>query len=184
MNMERENGFTLVELLMTIVVISILLATGVPAFMEFIKNNRLTTQANNLVISIQTARNEAVKRGTGSVICASDDQATCSGDDDWTTGWIVYSDVGQDGNLDLDADGDGDEDCETDDCIVRTNGNINKATLDGGGTDNIRFSPDGRTTNAAATTITLTADDCKIRQVRNITVTTQGHTIVSTADCP
>jgi type IV fimbrial biogenesis protein FimT len=184
MNMESENGFTLIELLITIVVVSILLATGVPYFMEFIKNNRLTTQANNLVISIQTARNEAVKRGTGSVICASDDQATCSADDDWTTGWIVYSDVGQDGSLDLDANGDGTEDCETDDCIVRTSGNIRKATLDGAGTDNIRFSPDGRTTNAASTTITLTADNCKLGQVRNITVTTQGHTIVSTADCP
>jgi len=117
MNMESENGFTLVELLITIVVVSILLATGIPSFMEFVKNNRLSAQANNLVISIQVARSEAVKRGSGSVICASADQATCSGDDDWTTGWIVYSDVNQNGNLDL-----GGGDCETDDCIVRTNG--------------------------------------------------------------
>ncbi len=179
MNMESENGFTLVELLITIVVVSILLATGIPSFMEFVKNNRLSAQANNLVISIQVARSEAVKRGSGSVICASADQATCSGDDDWTTGWIVYSDVNQNGNLDL-----GGGDCETDDCIVRTNGSIEKATLDGAGTDNIRFQPDGRTTNVAAAAITITADECKHQQVRNITVTTQGHTIVSNQDCP
>lgn len=179
MNMESENGFTLVELLITIVVVSILLATGIPSFMEFVKNNRLSAQANNLVISIQVARSEAVKRGSGSVICASADQATCSGDDDWTTGWIVYSDVNQNGNLDL-----GGGDCETDDCIVRTNGNIEKATLNGAGTDNIRFQPDGRTTNVAATTIRITADECKHQQVRDITVTTQGHTIVSNQDCP
>ncbi len=179
MNMESENGFTLVELLITIVVVSILLATGIPSFMEFVKNNRLSAQANNLVISIQVARSEAVKRGSGSVICASADQATCSGDDDWTTGWIVYSDVNQNGNLDL-----GGGDCETDDCIVRTNGSIEKATLDGAGTDNIRFQPDGRTTNVAATTIRITADECKHQQVRDITVTTQGHTIVSNQDCP
>jgi type IV fimbrial biogenesis protein FimT len=152
--------------------------------MEFIKNNRLTAQANNLVISLQVARNEAIKRGSGAVICASTDQAICSGDDDWTTGWIVYSDVGQDGNLNLDANGDGIQDCDVDDCIVRTNSSIDKATLDGSGTDNIRFQPDGRTTNIAATTITITADECKRQQVRDITVTTQGHTIVNTRDCP
>jgi type IV fimbrial biogenesis protein FimT len=183
MNMERENGFTLVELLVTIVVISILLAAGVPSFMEFVKNNRLSAQANNLVISIQEARNEAVKRGSGAVICASSDQATCSGSDDWTTGWIVYSDMGQDGGLDLDADGNGVQDCVIDDCIVRSNDSIDKATLDGSGTDNIVFQPDGRI-SGAATTITITADECQRQQVRAITVTPQGNTIVTKQDCP
>jgi type IV fimbrial biogenesis protein FimT len=184
MNMGKINGFTLVELLITIVVVSILLATGVPSFMEFIKNNRLTAQANDLVISIQVARSEAIKRGTGAVICASTDQATCSAADDWSTGWIVYSDIGQDGSLDLDADSDGDEDCLTDDCIVRTSGSIQQASLDGGGTDNIRILPDGRSTNAAAATITLTASDCTHKQVRDITVTRMGQTIVTSRDCP
>ena len=49
MNMEREKGFTLVELLITIVVVSILLATGVPSVIQMVKNNRVTTQANKLV---------------------------------------------------------------------------------------------------------------------------------------
>lgn len=184
MNMGKINGFTLVELLITIVVVSILLATGVPAFKDFINNNRLTTQANSLAISIQVARSEAVKRGSGAVICASTDQATCSAADDWSTGWIVFSDIGQDGSLNLDADGDGDEDCLTDDCIVRTSGSIKHASLDGGGTNNIRFTPDGRTTNAGATTITLTADECTHGQVRDITVTAPGHTIVTHRNCP
>jgi type IV fimbrial biogenesis protein FimT len=178
MNMERENGFTLVELLVTIVVISILLAAGVPSFMEFIKNNRLSAQANNLVISIQEARNEAVKRGSGAVICASSDQATCSGSDDWTTGWIAFSDMNQNGSLDL-----GGGDCDIDDCIVRTNGSIDKATLDGSGTDNIVFQPDGRI-SGAATTITITAAECQRQQVRAITITPQGNTIVTKQDCP
>jgi type IV fimbrial biogenesis protein FimT len=179
MIMKRENGFTVVELLITIVVVSILLAMGVPSFMEFVKNNRLSAQANNLVIAIQAARSEAIKRGSGSVICASTDQATCSGVDDWTTGWIVYSDINQNGNLDL-----GGGDCDADDCIARVNGSIEKATLDGNGTNNIRFQPDGRTTSVAATTISVTADECKHQQVRNITVTAQGHTIVSNQNCP
>ena len=84
MNMEREKGFTLVELLITIVVISVLLATGVPAFLDFIKNNRLTAQTNELVSAIQLARSEAVKRGTNTIVCASSNGTSCSDNkDDW-----------------------------------------------------------------------------------------------------
>ncbi|MDH3900596.1 MAG: GspH/FimT family pseudopilin, partial [Gammaproteobacteria bacterium] len=74
--MNRQNGVTLVELLLTIVVLTVLLATGVPSFMEFIKNNRLIGQTNDLVVAVQLARNEAIKRGTMTTVCASADQAT------------------------------------------------------------------------------------------------------------
>ena len=53
MNMAKTKGFTLIELLITIVVVSVLLAAGVPSLMEFIKNNKLTAQANSLVAAIQ-----------------------------------------------------------------------------------------------------------------------------------
>ena len=43
LNMDKEPGFTLVELLIAIVVVSILLAAGAPAFKDFIKNNRVTS---------------------------------------------------------------------------------------------------------------------------------------------
>ncbi len=184
MSMESDRGFALIELLITIVVATILLAIGVPSFQEFSKNSRISGQSNNLVISIQVARNEAIKRGTGAVLCASTDQATCSGNDDWSTGWIVFSDVGQDGNLDLDANGDGVEDCVRDDCIVRTSNALTKSTLDGNGTSSIRFLPTGLTTNVAAVTLKLTADDCFHNQIRDISITRQGHTMVTKQDCP
>jgi len=180
--MKRQNGLTLIELLLSIVVLTIIVALGVPSFMEFIKNNRLTAQANNLVVSIQLARNEAVKRGSGSTVCASTDMTTCSGDDDWSTGWIVFSDLDRDGTPDT---GGSDPPCEVDeDCIMRTDGAISKATLTGNGTDNIRFLPNGLTSSPAAMTLTLTANDCYNNQVRSITVTRQGHTIVSKQPCP
>ena len=84
MYMERQNGFTLVELLITIVVVSVLLATAIPSFMQFIKNNRVTGQANSFVVSTQMARNEAVKRGAGTTLCAAnadlDDCSDSTGD--------------------------------------------------------------------------------------------------------
>ena len=93
LNMDKEPGFTLVELLITIVVVSILLAAGVPAFQSFIKNSRVTSQTNDLISTIQLARSEALKRGTNMVVCASSDQTTCTGKDTWADGWIVFSDL-------------------------------------------------------------------------------------------
>jgi type IV fimbrial biogenesis protein FimT len=184
--MAKESGLTLVELLVTIVVLSVLLALGVPGLQNFVKNNRLTAQANDLVVALQLARSEAVKRGTGSVVCASANEATCSNSDDWTTGWIVFTDIGQDFELNLDANGDLVEDCINDDCIIRTRGALNKTTLDGGGNDSISFLPNGlvRKDPGNDITLTLTSDNCKLDQVRVISITNRGRTFVKSQDCP
>ena len=53
MNMEREKGFTLVELLITIVVVSILLATGVPSIMQMVKKPSNAAAAQPSVLPIR-----------------------------------------------------------------------------------------------------------------------------------
>jgi type IV fimbrial biogenesis protein FimT len=185
MNMEREKGFTLIELMITIIVVSILLATGVPSFLQFIKNNRITSQANNLVVSIQVARSEAVKRNTNTIICASTDQATCSADaDDWASGWIVFSDFNQDGDTDVGADTTFCED--TEDCIIRSNASLSGNTsmsIVPATTHTLRFLPTGLAANGGQVTITLEADNCTGKQKRDILITPQGHTTVSKVNC-
>ena len=173
---------TMVELLITIVVVTILLALGVPSFQEFIKNNRVTAQTNDLVTAIQLARSEAIKRGSFTTICASSDQATCSGADNWTPGWIVFSDLDQDGVPDVGASAPLCE--ETEDCMIRTSAGLTKVTLDGAGNNHIRFRPDGMTINAAAVTFSMVADDCKQEQARDIRITRMGHMTVSKKACP
>jgi len=61
--MASYRGFTLLELMVTVAVLSILLTMGVPAFGDLVRNNRITAQANQLVSAINIARSEAVKRG-------------------------------------------------------------------------------------------------------------------------
>jgi len=177
-----EKGMTMVELLITIVVVTILLALGVPSFQEFIKNNRLTAQTNAFVTAIQLARSEAIKRGSFTTICASTDQATCSGTDNWSTGWIVFSDLNQDGAPDVGASAPLCE--ETEDCMIRTSGALTMATMDGAGNNDIRFRPTGMTNNATAVTFTMTGYDCKHEQARNIRITRMGHMTVSHQPCP
>ncbi|MFZ0467608.1 MAG: GspH/FimT family pseudopilin [Thiogranum sp.] len=99
--MNRENGFTLIELMVTLAIAGILLTVAIPSFNTTIKNNRIVTDANRLVSTIGLARSEAVKLGRTATVCVSADQATCTGETDWTLGWMVWVDAN--GNAALDA---------------------------------------------------------------------------------
>jgi type IV fimbrial biogenesis protein FimT len=184
MNVERKKGFTLVELLITIVVISILLAAAVPSFMQAIKNNRVTGQASSFVISSQMARNEAVKRGAGTTMCAANaDMDGCSGSNDWSSGWIVFSDLNRDGAINTVAGAatNGTSCLETEDCFLGIVPGPDKSTLIAGDSD-IRFLPTGQTSNGPVT-FTLKADDCEHSQERSIIITRQGHTTITEQAC-
>lgn len=98
----QSAGFTLIELMLTVMVAAILLGIGVPSFTNIIRNNRLTTAANDLLRSTQLARSEAIKRQVPVVVCASADATaespSCS-DGDFSQ-WIVF--VDSNGNWSLD----------------------------------------------------------------------------------
>jgi len=94
----KEQGFTLIELVITLVITSILLAIGAPSFNSFLKDNLLTTQVNELVTSINLTRSEAIKRGFNATICKSNTGTSCAGN--WSDGWIVFDDQNADGVVD------------------------------------------------------------------------------------
>lgn len=84
------TGFTLVELLITVLVLALLLGLAVPAFRSFMQNDQQWVQTNNLILSLNAARSESIKNDTaaGGQICSSSDGATCTGTP-WNQGWIV-----------------------------------------------------------------------------------------------
>jgi type IV fimbrial biogenesis protein FimT len=86
-----EPGFTLIEILVTMVVAGILVAIAVPAFNNFVLNDRDIGQVNSLVGSLNYARSEAVKRAspTGVTVCPTADGQTCTNSTDWSGGWVV-----------------------------------------------------------------------------------------------
>jgi|ERR1700677_2222069 type IV fimbrial biogenesis protein FimT len=88
--MKLYQGFTLIEILVTLTVAGILAAIAVPAFNTFIQNDRDTGQINSLIGSFNYARSEAVKRAStnGITVCPSANSLTCDLGP-WTEGWIV-----------------------------------------------------------------------------------------------
>lgn len=58
------QGFTLVEMMVTLSVLSVMLAVAVPSFTEFIANQRIRAAASDLHSTLLLARSEAIKRNT------------------------------------------------------------------------------------------------------------------------
>ena len=91
---ERIGGFTLFELMVTLAVAALILSLGVPGFRSFIQNNRAATHTNDVVTALNLGRSEATRRGAPVLLCSSSDGATCSGSNDWSSGWIVRRSAG------------------------------------------------------------------------------------------
>jgi prepilin-type N-terminal cleavage/methylation domain-containing protein len=101
----HAEGVTLIELMVTLAVISILLAVGIPAIGNLIATNRMSAAVNDLVSTLHLARSEALKNAESVSVCAStnwaSDAPSCDGTD-LAAGWIVFVDNVIDNN-DVDA---------------------------------------------------------------------------------
>lgn len=91
---KQQKGFTLVELMITVVIAAILLGVAVPGFVELLERNRMQSAASGVYTSLMLARSEALKRNTSVVICRRDPAtgmcATSGTTGDWKQGWVVH----------------------------------------------------------------------------------------------
>lgn len=102
--MRGQRGFTLVELMITILIAAILMAVAVPGFKTMSQNSHQRNAVNDIQVMLARVRTEVVARRMGVTVCPSTDQATCSGEVSWETGWIVFADRNLDGVVDADDD--------------------------------------------------------------------------------
>jgi type IV fimbrial biogenesis protein FimT len=87
--MRRNEGFSLVELMIAIAILVILAGIGIPNFRDMILNNRIASQSNGMLGVLQMARSEAVTRRATITVCPSSDQTTCTADTEWQDGVVV-----------------------------------------------------------------------------------------------
>ena len=72
-------------------VAAILLTIACRISQLFVMNNRMATQANDLITALNMARSEAVKRAANVMVCSG---TVCPGAVSWAQGWIVADAAG------------------------------------------------------------------------------------------
>lgn len=167
--MERQSGFTLYELIITLAIGAILITVVVPAFSHVASTNRSAAAVNELLTALQLARSTAVARAVPVTLCRG--RAAC-GDASWSEGWRLFSDV--DGDRILEP-GDGDR-------LLR----VGETPAPGytlswrafGSNDYIQFTPEGRT-RAQNGTFRFCPEDSGIRYARGIIVYRTGRARVT-----
>lgn len=169
----KHTGFTLIELMVVLAIGAILLSLAVPSFRSTIQNNRISTQANELVSTLQLARGEAIKRGLRITVCVSTDQATCTGAN-WASGWIAFADVNANGSVDAG------------DTLLKVSGALDGgSTLTSAGFANaarVQYQPSGFIDSAG--TYSLSIPDCIGNEVRAVNVAATGRVGISRSACP
>ena len=99
MEKRTQHGFTLYELLITVLVMGVVLTLGVPNMLQFSQNSRMTSSANDLHSAFHLARSESSRAKTNITVCASNNafaaDSDCGGT--WEDGFIVFVDT--DGNI-------------------------------------------------------------------------------------
>lgn len=83
---KNSDGFTLIELMVTLAIGVILMLVAVPSFITYKKNAELTSATNTLLAAINAARGEAMKQGMNAMVVPTDNGAA------WSAGWVVFVD--------------------------------------------------------------------------------------------
>ena len=93
----HAEGVTLIELMVTVMVLAVVLAAGIPTFADFLRNNRMSAAVNDVVTSLHLARSEAVKRRTPVTICPAASATECDAGSGIESGWLVFVDTNGNG---------------------------------------------------------------------------------------
>jgi type IV fimbrial biogenesis protein FimT len=115
----RDSGLTLVELLMSLVILAIVLGFGIPALGGFIQSQRLVAASNDLLGGLIYARATAIQLRKRVTLCRSSDGTSCATEGGYNQGWLVFADAGTPGTRD------------TGDSVLRVGGGAEQITITG-----------------------------------------------------
>lgn len=173
-NKRQSGGFTLIELMITLIVGGVLMAVAFPSFTGMLRMNRVTSTTNNLLTGINLARTEAIKSNRGGGICASTDGQACSTDSaDWVSGWVVWADLNNNAALDITPE----------DERIRIEGAQRRLALTASAAA-VRFNARGRPTTVLNLGVVPSGCPGGQGDARNVNLLASGMVRIAPAVCP
>lgn len=151
------KGFSLPELLLTLVILSFIATLGMPSFQGALRNSRLTSSINELATALGEARSEAIKQNRPVIVCrkATASSSTCktaSSPDGWEVGWLVFVDANN--NKAFDGTGDTTACATGNDCLLMNHetlpDNLTLRPSANNAINYIRYQPSGLVSNFGA----------------------------------
>lgn len=138
MSTERrtERGFTLVELMATLVIMAIVITIGIPGLTDFIASQRVRTTTSDLVADMALARAEAIKESRQAIM-----ERVAGATSTWKDGWRICVDLN--GNSTCEA-------TEVRKAATPVPGRTAVCATTADLSDRIVFRPDGRVLRATA----------------------------------
>ncbi|OAL80872.1 fimbrial biogenesis protein FimT [Acinetobacter sp. SFB] len=98
---KQKNGFTLIELIITLAIVAIIVSIALPYFHDIMARQEIKNISNKLISSIQLAKSHAAIHHTNVVLCPSQNKVSCQSSH-WNSGFIVFLDSNK--NRQVDAD--------------------------------------------------------------------------------
>jgi type IV fimbrial biogenesis protein FimT len=95
----KTTGFTLIELILTLSIVSIILSLAIPSFTQFLDKSKVRANTQRLVQVLQLSRTTAISENVLVTVCPTDNGADCRSD--WSQGYMSFKD--NDGNRSFDS---------------------------------------------------------------------------------
>jgi type IV fimbrial biogenesis protein FimT len=178
------GGVTLIELMVTLALVTIVAALGVPSFLRLLARHAIAAQAEELQDAVRLGRNEAMKRAGPVVLCRTepDNAGHCAGNGgSWQT-WLLFTDLGRTGTF------------VAGDTIVRQHVEASRRMTVAGNAASIRFEATGIahsdvdspvfTLSPAGTTADISGSDRALQRLVCVNPRGEVAVIAGGASCP